>query len=296
MADDAASVTLASQHDDEQPYFLIDSGEMGEEQPVGAPAEIADDPTVELGVAQVDAPEAEAEAAIGLDSELADESADAVAVDADADAELPEDLQAVSDLLDRPTAEIMAISDEDGAAIAAADEDTAEETPAAAEASDAAADSLDDIAPGTVADSGAAAASGDEPAAAAELSAAAAEVAVPEGVRTKVSWWPFIGYMVVWLGAAAYAVWQLQMLPTGQAAYESDFYSQTMLGGLVLLGMGPVLLLVVWLASWIGHHGAKIGSMFISALIKGATATLFGAVVWMGALMLIDYLRLGRPF
>jgi hypothetical protein len=36
--------------------------------------------------------------------------------------------------------------------------------------------------------------------------------------------------------------------------------------------------------------------MFISALIKGATATLFGAVVWIGALMLIDYLRLGRPF
>jgi hypothetical protein len=34
--------------------------------------------------------------------------------------------------------------------------------------------------------------------------------------------------------------------------------------------------------------------MLLSALIKGATATFFGALVWMGALMLIDYLRLGR--
>jgi hypothetical protein len=146
-----------------------------------------------------------------------------------------------------------------------------------------AAESLDDIAPGTVA-----VATVDEP-----EGAVLADVEAP---LTKVSWWPFVGYVVVWLGAAAYAVWQLEQLPTGMAAYETNFYSMTMLGGLALLAVGPVLILVVWLASWIGRTGARIGLMFISALMKGALATMLGAMIWMGALLLIDYLRLGRPF
>ena len=113
---------------------------------------------------------------------------------------------------------------------------------------------------------------------------------------TTVSWWPFIAYDVIWLAAAAYAVWQLQQLPVGTAAYETNLYSMTMLGGLILLGIGPVLLLVVWFASWIGRPDTRKGLMFISALVKGAAATLIGAVIWMGALLLVDYLRLGRPF
>jgi hypothetical protein len=299
--DDPSVVSPLDPHADEQPYFLIDSGEgdaaevsaVASEQPAEQPAETADP------VAEASDPSAETEAP----ADAADADA-AVAANED-DNELPEDLRALNEMLDQPTAEIMAVS-----------ADTAESTGEAttpAENPPAEGSALDDIAPGTVAgaeagaepaageageagEAEAAASASGEPQAAAELSAAAAEAAMPEAVATKVSWWPFVGYMVVWLGAAGYAVWQLEMLPTGQAAYESDFYSQTMLGGLVLLGMGPALLIVVWLASWIGRKGAKIGSMFISALIKGATATLFGAIVWMGALMLIDYLRLGRPF
>jgi hypothetical protein len=77
-------------------------------------------------------------------------------------------------------------------------------------------ESLDDIAPGTVT------------VAAVEESADAVldEVEAP---RTTVSWWPFIGYVLVWLGAAGYAVWQLEALPIGQAAYETTFYSTAML-------------------------------------------------------------------
>lgn len=146
-----------------------------------------------------------------------------------------------------------------------------------------AAESLDDIAPGTVV----------VVAAEGEAEAALGEVEVP---RTTVSWWPFVAYVVVWLAAAAYAVWQLEQLPTGLAAYETNFYSMSVLAGLVLLALGPVLILVVWFASWIGRQGARIGLMFISALLKGAAATLVGAVIWMGALVLVDYLRLGRPF
>ena len=141
--------------------------------------------------------------------------------------------------------------------------------------------SLDDIAPGTVAVGEA-----EEDEEVEEL------VAAPV---TRVSWWPFVGYVVVWLGAAGYSVYQLRDTPIGQGVYETNLYRMSMLGGLSLLAAGPALLLIVWLASWIGRKNRRIGLMFISALVKGATATLLGAIIWIGAIVLIDYLRFGRP-
>lgn len=221
-------------------------------------------PAEQLALEVSEAPEVAAPAAGAAEAGVADE--------------LPEDLRALTESLEQPTGEMTAVAATEGEAAAAAEGEAA-----AAEPEAPATDSLDDIAPGTVA---AVTAGGVAEAALGEV----------EPVRTTVSWWPFVGYVVVWLGAAAYAVWQLQQLPAGQAAYETNFYSMSVLAGLVLLAAGPVLLLIVWLASWIGRQGARIGLMFISALVKGAAATLLGALIWMGALLLIDYLRLGRPF
>ena len=232
------------------------------------------------------------------DADLQAMAEEAQVPEAAAAEEMPEDLRAVSELLDRPTAEIMAITADTPGNVAQGDEGGVEpgeaaqgagaqgeqataEGDVAAEGEQATA-AFDDIEPGT--------------AAGVEASAELDVEGVSAGPAMSVSWWPFIGYMVAWLAIAGYAVWQMQQLPAGQAAYESDLYSISVLAGLVLLGIGPVLLLIVWLASWIGRANVRIGSMFISALIKGATATLFGAIVWIGALMLIDYLRLGRPY
>jgi hypothetical protein len=222
-------------------------------------------------------------------------AAPAVATEVAVDEEVPEDLRALTESLEQPTGQMVAVGDAaevaepaadeaaDDAAAAAEDEAAASEDAAAAatDAAAAAGDSLDDIAPGTVT---------------AESVAADASLGEVEMPKTKVSWWPFVGYIVVWLGAAAYAVWQLERLPASQVAYETNFYSMTMLAGLVLLAAGPLLLLIVWLASWIGRKGSRIGLMFISALLKGAASTLIGALIWIGALLLVDYLRLGRPF
>ena len=140
------------------------------------------------------------------------------------------------------------------------------------------AETLDSIAPGTVA---------------AGESVSAETVAVEPPVTT-VSIWPFVGYVVVWLAAAGYTVWQFTQIPAGTALFETEFYRTSMLGGLVLLAAGPALFLIVWIVSWIGVKNARGGAMFFSALIKGAVATLLGALIWWGALLLMDYLRLGR--
>jgi hypothetical protein len=272
-------------------------------EPVPEPTEPAPTPAP---AEQLTIENAEAVAPIAMAAEVEPASADLMTEQDLADG-LTGQLQALSESLGEPTDELAAAEGEaapDGvaevveqleegteAAVEAPEgaEATAEAAPAVGEAAagvEPATESLDDIAPGTVTVAAAAAVE-EAPDAALE------EVEAP---RTTVSWWPFIGYILVWLGAAGYAVWQLEGLPAGQAAYETNFYSTAMLVGLSLLAAGPVLILIVWLASWIGRKGARIGLMFISALLKGASATLIGAMIWIGALLLIDYLRLGRPF
>ena len=217
--------------------------------------------------------------------------------------DVPEDLRALQDSLEQPTGAIPAlvvdVAEQPAAAVPA--EGVGLE---AAAVEDEATGSLDDIAPGTIAtelaaDADDATEEAGDAGAEDEVETRVAAVAEPNlGVvpKTKVSWWPFVGYIVVWLAASGYTVYQLQLLPAGQAAYETDLYRMSVLVGLSLLAAGPALLIIVWFASWIGRKRARVGSMFISALIKGATATLIGAIIWMGAIMLTDYLRLGRPF
>lgn len=243
---------------------------------------------------------------------------DALEYDGEAPSDdIPEDLRELTERLDQPTGELPAVTpplfavddltekaqtesaeEDEGAAVVPAEPpaepEAAEPTSEPAEEGEPAGEEpiqelFDDIAPGTVA----AAAQGEsvETEAGAEAEALL-DVTAP---RAAVSWWPFVVYVVVWVLGAAYAVWQLQQLPAGQAAYETAFYSTATLIGLGLLGVGPVLLLVVWFASWVGREGSRVGLLFISALLKGAAATLLGAIIWIAALAIIDYLRLGHP-
>jgi hypothetical protein len=263
----------------------------------------------------VDSPSVESDPGVHVPEVLPDEQADAELIAAagapielpnDETDELPEDLRAVSEMLEQPTGEIMAVT---AAAVAAdnaarvsdgaegaepaaeGDANGAEPVAEGVEGAEPAAEgehALDEIEPGTVAAADSEAATqteGDEDAA----------LEVPGGNSGRVPWWPFVAYVVLWLAAAAYAVWQLQQLPGGTAAYETDFYRYGLFAGLGLLVAGPVLLLVVWIATWIARK-SRPGALFVSALWMGATATLVGALIWMGAIMLVDYLRLGRPF
>ena len=165
--------------------------------------------------------------------------------------------------------------------VSATEELPAEPSPVVAE--ETVAHALDDIAPGTIAQDH-------------EAIEAATEESLAEKPRTKVSWWPFAVYILAWLGGAGYVVWKLQETPTTLGAYEPALYEQSLRAALALLAFGPALLLIVWLASWIGRKNSRIGAMFISALVRGATATFIGALIWMGALLLLDYLRLGKPY
>jgi len=191
----------------------------------------------------------------------------------------PEDPDAVAVSLEEPTvgAEPPAeeVVDEATAQSSEAEADDVAAAIAAAGANVEAEPTLDDIAPGTVV---------------AEEHAAVTEVNVG---RDTVSIWPFVVYDVIWAAFAGYLVWQLEMLPNSTAVFDAEIYPYAVLGGVALTIAGPLLILAVWIASW-GKPGSTKGGLLVSSLIRGSVATLLGVVMWWGALMVLDQMRLGR--
>jgi hypothetical protein len=190
--------------------------------------------------------------------------------------DLPEDLLAVAKGLDE-TDETAGDGTPDAAAVG--DDGTA---PVGVEARAGETESLDDIAPGTVA------------AADHEEAGDATEAELVVGGGSSVANWPFVVYVALWFAAAGAGVWKFLQIPAGQAVFDNSLYATSLLVGLGLLALGPVVLLVVWVVTLFTRENAKGGALFISALVKGASATLLGAIIWMGALMLTDFLRVGR--
>jgi hypothetical protein len=115
------------------------------------------------------------------------------------------------------------------------------------------------------------------------------------GPRFGAPWWPFLIYLVAWIAFAGLGIWQLTQLPATQVAYETQTYSLFVLGGLIMAAVGPILVLAVWLSSWISSARQSKG-LFSSAFIKGAFITLLGVALWWGTFMALDFMRLGRTF
>ena len=143
---------------------------------------------------------------------------------------------------------------------------------------------LDDIAP-------AAAHSVED--ASAEPTQEAASIQFP---RRSIPVWPFLSYVGLWLVFAAAAVWQLLAISADQAVYDSQAYGLATLGGVVMTAAGPLLALVVWIVLWRAAETSQRAGLFSAAIIRGAISTFGGVVVWWAALILVDTLRLGRPF
>ena len=121
----------------------------------------------------------------------------------------------------------------------------------------------------------------------------AADLQLP---RLSVPIWPFLSYVGLWLVFAASAVWQLLAVSADQAVYDSQAYGLATLGGVLMTAMGPLLALLVWIVVWRGAETNQRAGLFSAALVRGALATFCGVVVWWAALILVDTLRLGRPF
>jgi hypothetical protein len=177
-----------------------------------------------------------------------------------ADAEVDPELAALQAELEAEGPELEAVADEPG------DDATPSE-------------SSSDIEPGIV--------GGEQ-----EASEDAKDIALPED-SAGIPVWPFVVYFALWVVFAGVLVWQLMQTPAGTPIYDVDVYGISILVGLALTVMGPLLALAVWLALWLSRPGGRKG-LFSRSLIIGALTTLAGVAVWLVALGAVDMLRLGR--
>jgi hypothetical protein len=233
---------------------------------------------------------------------LADESADATGE------EMPPEGQAAEAAeLDDAVAE----ADQEDAEAAPAEEPEAEsdaepeaETAGSAPAAegDAPADELAQIAASLDSD---AQTTGVPDGAAGEAAAGVADPAAPSKAeafaagfeaeaRPQVPVWPFVAYLGLWLAFAGVVAWQLLELPVGVAAYEASVYPLIVYGGLALTLVGPLVILGTWLFARTRSDERK--GLFSAVLLRGSIVTLIGVIVWWGALIAVDYVRLGRLF
>ncbi len=129
-----------------------------------------------------------------------------------------------------------------------------------------------------------------------EAPPAAGAPVVPEPARPPavgVAAWPFLLYLAAWAALAATTGVALTAPDAAAVPVEDPRYPALLLAGLVLTACGPALVAATWLAAWARAEKGCRGGLFTTALVRGASATLFGVLVWWGALLLVDAVRLG---
>ncbi|MDF1542028.1 MAG: hypothetical protein RQ731_03135 [Anaerosomatales bacterium] len=105
--------------------------------------------------------------------------------------------------------------------------------------------------------------------------------------------WPFVLYLMVWAGMAAATVVILTGPGAAAVPVDDPAYPVVLLVGLTLAACGPLLSLTVWIVARARAVPECRGGLLTTALVRGASATLFGVVAWWAALLIVDALRLG---
>jgi hypothetical protein len=121
-------------------------------------------------------------------------------------------------------------------------------------------------------------------------------VSVPEAPCRPKSYlpgWPFLLYLIAWAGLAVATIVLLTGPASAAVPMDDPSYPALILAGLTLAACGPLLSLVVWIVARSKASRECRDGLLTTALVRGASATLFGVVAWWGALLLVDALRLG---
>ena len=113
-------------------------------------------------------------------------------------------------------------------------------------------------------------------------------------VSARAPGWPFLIYFGAWLVMVGLSAWFILQMPLSETVFRTDLYQSMVRVGLVLTAIGPVLGVVVWLATLIGTRGRSHAGLLSDSLIKAAYATLGGVAIWWATLLILDYVRLGK--
>jgi len=121
-----------------------------------------------------------------------------------------------------------------------------------------------------------------------ELPATTAEptaVALPNG---PLSWWPFALQLLVWVAFAGASAYLLGGATSELPARWLPAYGPLLWVGVALTVMGPLLALVVWLVARVRREPEGRCGLFTTSLVRSATVTLLGVMIWITLLCMIE--------
>lgn len=115
-----------------------------------------------------------------------------------------------------------------------------------------------------------------------------ADATLAEAVGGGVSWVPFAAYLGAWVALSALSAYLLQGATVEQPARWLPEYAALMWTGVGLTVTGPVLSLAVWLVARTGRPRGQRRGLFASAITRGALAALFGVIIWVATLYILE--------
>lgn len=134
------------------------------------------------------------------------------------------------------------------------------------------------------------------PAKTAEPPAASPAESVPPAVdapRRGVSQTPFLLYLAAWIVfIVASATLLLESARTTGVLY-SDRYEYEVYAAAALAALGPLLALVVWIATRLRRTADERRGLFAASMLAGAGVTFVGTVLWLVLLFVLDLYQAG---
>lgn len=115
-----------------------------------------------------------------------------------------------------------------------------------------------------------------------------ADATLAEAVGAGISWIPFAVYLGAWIALSALSAYFLRSATAEQPARWLPEYVPLLWAGVGLTAAGPVLSLAVWLAARAGRLPGHRRGLFASAMTRGALAALFGVIIWVATLYILE--------
>ena len=128
-----------------------------------------------------------------------------------------------------------------------------------------------------------------EPVAVTEAAVEDAGIEEPSGI----GWTPFLVYLAAWVVLSVGAVVLLRPAALEGGARWAPEYPYAIYAGIGMMAVGPLLAIVVWLATRARREIDARHDLFVSAFVKGALVTFTGVVLWIVALYVLDLFTSG---
>lgn len=103
---------------------------------------------------------------------------------------------------------------------------------------------------------------------------------------------PFVLFVIAGAVLAGFTSWAVFQVPAGTSVLESQYYPAIIMAAAVMVALGLLMVIPVWLVA--RTEVSERPGLFTRVFFRASCCTTLVVILWVGALVLSDLLRLGR--